>query len=300
MLGGLNGGFFWHSVLRCFFGELGDKTFFITLAFAAWCPWVGVRDSSSITISEVLVFLGALCAFYIRIIVLEVGVKYAGWLTTEVLFASTVLLLALAAKARMDLGSIGAEEKAQFDSGAPDAVESSRSGPAGHQDTTQAPPQRWAISSYGGLGSMANPIPEHANLIDGATARYAGAAPTAGHLVFAFVVPLVTVFLAEAWDRSEGAVLMASHLGADAALSAMLGCLAAVLLAITAGFLVQRTLSDQQLLFAAVLCFSALSLVSLSQALLSLGGLSEPGPVNGMSRTSPERRALRPPPRSGF
>lgn len=57
--------------LRAFLGELGDKTFLLTGILVAWCPWDGVRSNEKARYQQLLVFLAAVLALYVRTLLIS-------------------------------------------------------------------------------------------------------------------------------------------------------------------------------------------------------------------------------------
>lgn len=90
--------------------------------------------------------------------------------------------------------------------------------------------------------------------------------------ILAFLISCSVVFCLEAEDKSEAAFVLPGRRpeGPTIAFGFLLGLVPALLIAVLLGFVLERQLSDQRLTFAVTGIFMALSLVSLSQALLHL------------------------------
>lgn len=280
-----NVGVLGRSLARCFLGELGDKTFFLTLVLAAWCPFYGVRNCPDSVLQQGLVLAGVACALAARVVMVELGGEPAWW-DRYFDFLATVVLLVLGVKAKIELRYADAADCA-------DRLSRTR---AADRSTSPKPTFWTPLSYYDPDPPVAQAAVDHRSVEQGhpdkgfdygsiADGRSSFGAPKAEtmtsdvlSMVAAFVVPLLVAFSAEADDKSLAVLEEINRtLTPASALGAVVGCSLAVCVAVFAGFLFERQFSDQRLLFTVMfVCFS-LALVSLSQGLQQLPALRSPG-----------------------
>lgn len=290
----------WRSCLRGFLGELGDKTFFLTVIFAAWCPWGGVRSGSDRSFQLFLVFAGATVALATRVALPAHDAALEPPLRSAFDGAVTVVLLLLATRARIELNQAEAcaRRSQSFFWSAQSGAASSLSAHAKNPFEESAEeikasnacewnPQAFARPSEPPPAEPPPTVEVPTGKAQAASAAYGALLlpPTSADGVFserisdslvsnilAFIAPLVLNFLAEAEDKSREA-LLPPHFdpGAGwASLGAALGLAAAALLAVIVGFILECQLSDRRALFSVASALLVLSLVSVSQALLHL------------------------------
>merc|ERR1740129_638795 len=87
-------------------------------------------------------------------------------------------------------------------------------------------------------------------------------------------IPLVMIFLGEAGDKSQGALIGCEVQGAEFVLVGMLGYAVAALIAVVTGFVLERALYDEQLLFSVEIGLFVMSFVCITEGLLGLGALA--------------------------
>jgi len=279
-----NGAMLGHAVLRSFLGEVGDKTFFLSIVLTAWCPWGGIRRDEEHLFQTLLVFAGGLVALVLRVVFESVGWSTFPFRDSVFEASSFIVLMILGMKAKLELDRADAHEqgskrlpKAEGDGGNPFNVKA--------EDMEKTPADDDAKWNVGAFSAIA---PGVAVAEQEQQAQGYGAIPLATSAdgvfserisdklvshILAFLVPLVLGFAVEAEDKSDVA-LMAPHMTTATAFGACLGFLPAVLVAVGIGYIANRQLSDPRLLFLIVMGLTSLSLVSLSQALMHLGAAS--------------------------
>jgi len=264
--------------LRTCLAELGSKAFFVTVLFAAWCPWEGVRSHGGRHLQIGLVFAGAYIAFAVRVLTTEVAKDPECW-SSVFDVASCISFLILGLKVRSELSVVDAREQRLLKKATKNAKDASLPGDSSADDLEKPKPQ-WNAAAFSGAlpASSGASTPQYG----GAITQYgAGFVPADGLLstppsdrlvsaVLAFLLPLLLVFMAQADDKSSSVLISAGkdlH-RLDETSGALLGFLLATGFAAVVGLFMERTLSDHRLLFAASMLLFSLSLVSLSQALL--------------------------------
>lgn len=270
-----------HYCLRTFVGELGDKTFFVTAAFAAWCPWEGTRSHGERVLQMGLVFAGSFTALMLRTILLVTTMppRYWDWVCDCV---SCALLLALGIKAKLELSRLeaatprpssaialaAADLRSRMKQEDPETLEGAAAAePQWNKDAfSSMPPLTPAdATDYGSMKSLSQADGVLSERISDRLLSH----------VLAFLSPMVLCYFVEAEDKSSAALLHRSvaH-NAEIAVGAILGSIVAVMLAVFLGFVLERQLLDQRLLFTVSGIFFVISFISLSQALLHLNAAS--------------------------
>mmetsp|Transcript_28377 Transcript_28377/g.90308 ORF Transcript_28377/g.90308 Transcript_28377/m.90308 type:complete len:328 (+) Transcript_28377:64-1047(+) len=303
-----DGGSLWRCLLISLFGELGDKTFWITAIIAAWCPWQGIRKGDQALGERCLVLAGATVALAVRAILI-------GSLTDPKILACWYDAFACGILAL--LGAKAAAERSYMAEGAPQQEEAAKAAPAGAGAEAAAAEPEWNKSAFSNAAAppapappkdpnpfaaeaaeaappaavewnksafafcpstLAESEPEKANYgtlaappprsADGVLSKRIS--DTLASQILAFPAALVAVFLVEADDKSEAALLLSGRRGSEMVIGAIIGFLPSVMLAVFFGFLLERQLGARQALLPVTFLLLALSLVSLSQALLQL------------------------------
>jgi len=299
----LDGGVLWRAVLVSLLGELGDKTFYLIVALAAWCPWQGLRSGGHAPAECCLVFAGASAAFNVRAVLLASAQDSLQWGCWPAALASAALAL-MGAKAVVErrracdadlnpflvpkepsvecpeAGHGTSWNKSAFCSAPRTVAATAESNPfpaESSQDATAGEAQ-WNSTAFGlprtspeagapaasyGAAASLRPLSPHTATVED---RWAS-------LMLAFPVAFALAFLVESGDKSEAALLQESGGGANMAIGAILGFLPAALLATLAGHVLERQLERQTALLLVAFLFLSLGLVSLTQALLHLGVL---------------------------
>jgi len=266
----VHGAMLWHACLRSFLGELGDKTFFLTVILAVWCPWDGIRGGSEHSFQLAMVFAGSLAALLLRVALASAGLGALPTRDNACEATACIVLTILGLKAKIELDR--ADAKAAKALGERSPLKG-----GGAETEAADEPVKWNTAAF----ASAPPAPKwpeppaYGTLQPASPADGILSEPLGDKLVshvLAFVAPLALGFALEAEDKSSGA-LAAIHRGGSPslALGAALGLVPAVAAAVGLGYVAGRQMSDQRLLFLAVVGLLALSLVSLSQALAHLG-----------------------------
>lgn len=286
-----DGEVFRRSCLRACFGELGDKTFLLTVAFSIWCAWAGIRDNDDCIKARCLVFASTLIALGVRIILLtslvdpffaEAMFAYAGGAMMAVLALAAYVEMGRVEASEMKMGLLGSVGEASGrdmfkETEAHDVPEEgwnqiafSGSSPLeGGSATPRVPdvPEKENYGSMGLQGSSMGPLFRgNAALSD----RLAS-------LIISFILPLVTIFVLEAEDKSESAVFLGGRSDStDVAMGAVVGLVPVVLFAIVLGYVIERRLTDQWAAFLVLSILSSLALVELSQGLMHMAYVQPP------------------------
>jgi len=317
----LDGATFWHAYLRSLLSELGDKTFFLTIVLAAWCPWEGIRGSGDRLLQLCLVFAGAFLALAlhaVQFLTAEPSASGRWTCTCEVL--TCLFLFVLGAKAKLELGRVDANGQQSSGQQAVSANPFKEPLPPG----TMPAGGKWNERAFGALtaplassteceerpaavygpcaciptggkwnekafGALMAPWVVSMEREEQPSAVYGSFSPpmTSAHGVFserisdklvshilAFVATLTLVFMAEAEDKSQdafGTLPAKTSPDTDVIAGAVLGFLPATALAVFLGFILERQLSDQRMLFFVTCVLLGLSLVAFSQALVHTG-----------------------------
>lgn len=294
-------------------GELGDKTFFVLLVLALWCPWQGIRDSNAAPLERCLVFLGGSIALLARLIVLAYVPRLR---STDCWFdvASGCVLLILGLRALIERRILGPEPKAASEE-SPIAGDLSSEIPA---DT------KWNQAAFSWLPSVPrNPfaadgdaddsVPHHTEWnksafptvpMPAADAEQASpgfssygttsAPPTSANgilserisdslasQIMAAPLAFVLLFVIQADDKSEEELMDFGRPRLSTVLGAWLGFMIATGAAVLLGAFTQwGFFSKRQILVAVIFVLLSMSLVSFSQALLHLSSLQPPAKVS--------------------
>lgn len=259
-----------HSAIISLVAEVGDKSFFLLMLLAIWCPIAGVRHGEGSCVQQILSAAGGVLALTLRLLMAKV---HFNWIVFD--FAGdiilVVLLVLLAVKAYLDYRGV---EPAKFSQGKSARTElpkklspGSASGylvnfrsydPEAYRDAMSAAPE--ASSKFGqGYGT--------ANLsIDSAGQRFEARTSYIG----AFAIPFAMVFMAEIGDKSQWVLQNTRFISSEEALGTVLGYLASTTAAVFLGFLLERHLQEQMLLCMVAGGLCCLGLVTMSQTALHI------------------------------
>jgi putative Ca2+/H+ antiporter (TMEM165/GDT1 family) len=276
-----DGAVFGRSVVRGLLGELGDKTFFLLLVLAAWCPWDGVRGGSWEYLQLTFVLLGGFVGLAVHICLVAALPDSAmqGWVTPSPFgwvpeAATGVLTLILALRAWLTCPPAPTEPVTK------EGAEASKDDAA----ETETP---WNQNAFL-FNSPLPPPPEqssrNARLIqdnkgsDGVFSERVSDGMVS--TVIAAVGTLILMLLAESGDKAEAVMIAAGRRGADTAFGAVLGMLPAAFIAVLCGFILENQLAVRQVHIVVTFVLLSLSLVSFSECILALdalGPLPRPG-----------------------
>jgi len=301
----IHDGIFWRSALCCFFGELGDKTFFVTVLLAAWCPsWDGVRNSADgktmACILQLLVLAGAALSLLVRTLLASAGV-HPTWWVAGFNFIACATFIGFGVFVRHQRGFAGKAEKST-------ATGSTRAENPFHQSETSAidhqEPEKWNTWAQQKMTAQEtwNPLSYNSAERAGVQSLESGwqqqqqqqnygavwslpkdverqSGNEVVFMILAFLAGLVTVFMCECVDKSQTAFLNAGNqsYGFRGVISAMVGYIPAIVLAVGLGSILEGTLMDEWLLFAIQIGFFSLGFISCSQACLALASIAPSG-----------------------
>lgn len=261
----------WAWCLRCFLGELGDKTFLLAVVFAAWCPWEGVRRSETSQFQQLMVFAGTTVALWARSLMLVTMADAQLW-NGGFDLATCVALLLLIPKAHLDFVNtedldskrrevVAAASRRSAGPSAMGGMFGIWGGSTSKDDDDDIEPESSFVAAY---GTLAPPVSADGVFGERISDQLAST-------IISFVAPVLIIFSAEVDDKSEVVWLAAGgpQTRTDV-IGALLGVSFAVSLAVFIGFVMERQMLDYRVAFLVIGIFSCVSLVSLSQGLLHL------------------------------
>lgn len=308
---------FWRSALCCFFGELGDKTFFVTVLLAAWCPsWDGVRNSADgktmACILQLLVLAGAALSLLVRTLLVSAGVHPAWWVA-GFNFIACATFIGFGVFVRFQQVSAGKVDKltgagsknadnpfltsrsyypTELEASNTDNDESARWNTWAQQKMTSG--ETWNPLSYkpaysagvnssepAGAQSLASGWQRQSYGTVRALPKDVGG-QSGNEVIFmiaAFLAGLVTVFMCESLDKSQMAFVNGGNHKYDfgGVISAMFGYIPALVVAVGVGCILEGTLMDEWLLFTIQIGFFSLGFISFSQACFAMASMSPTG-----------------------
>jgi len=261
-----------------FLAELGDRNWVVILFLSAWCPIWGLRAASQRWKEAVLVALGAGLALLTRSLLAVgmagIGVESYSWARAVGRAVAPVVLWALAAKAYLDYSNANERVQLLRKKEAENAV----SNAGEHEETlynknvfqlphSELPPQTEASASatYGATDQA-----------EGGSALPAGSYPEAagqggcGPVAFALLVPFLTTLVVAFSDPLQGEEDRREHSLVEPLL-AVSGAFAAVALAVLAGTMLERSVSDRRFLLLVTWAIGLSALVATSHATLRFG-----------------------------
>mmetsp|Transcript_39533 Transcript_39533/g.113790 ORF Transcript_39533/g.113790 Transcript_39533/m.113790 type:complete len:300 (-) Transcript_39533:131-1030(-) len=265
---------FARGFLRSLFGELGDKTFFVALVFAAWCPWDGPRDVDHITGHRFVVFLATWFAISAHAM-LAASVRASEWASWSdrgnwVLEMSGGLLFALLS-VRAYLGAT--RSMGRTTATLPGISEAEPLLPKPevqyNRDAFSYPVSGPSFSMGGGLDDGG----ESAEAAHSTSKLGSSDSGFTSSVIVSLLATSLCAFVAEAEDKSWYALVDGGRQGMDLVAGAVLGFVPGVALAVGLGVVMWWQLETGAIRLVAMLAFLALSLISFSQALLHLDAL---------------------------
>lgn len=300
-----------HLSTLAFVSELGDKSYFLAVILAVWCPWRGVRNSQWALPEQLLAASGSLSALISRALIVSVGLRIPSYVDFSLAGFLVVMLLAFAGKAWSDMRHA---ERIHAISGAKAAPIATPIASKPHNDESNSARPAWISGGFLGdfkaydptayeapmktppssAGDDKNPF-GHADgdrnslATDNGFGTYGAAfagVPLAkvqrfshpASLAAAFAIPFFSVFLAESSDKSLQVFrdsLPGHDFRPEILLGASIGYMIAVVTASLLGFVMERQLSEPKLLFAATAGFCALALTTGSTAALQAELISQ-------------------------
>lgn len=278
----------WQIALVCFVSELGDKSFFLTVILAVWCPFQGARSGKGALLQQIFVALGAASALTVHsVLVLAfsgVSLPVSRGLVTLAL--AVELVLGLRAFYHLGHAECNRPQFATLVGGEVTAARDEKTlvgnfkayDPARYGTTEPAAPAQGSTTS--------NPFESDSEgeVLD--SSRWCScASPYVAGFLTSFFVAFVCIFLAQPGDKMRQDIHTAGavqDMKADrqtvidttnnyyAQVGAVGGGVAAILIAVCVGFLLQRHLSDRRLLLAAALGISSIFLVTASYEIVQI------------------------------
>jgi len=241
-------GIFFKFFILTALAELGDKTFFLTVVFAIWCPWHGIRDGSKnvAPMEYLLLLVGCSCALILRTLLLCTGVDPFQWDGFSAVAALVVLSL-FAIKASAEWRVLRNEMSRSQDE------EASIQAAGEHQQVGDPEAMNY------GTTALALPPPDKQET-----------EPWWPILCTTAVLPCVTILFAEAMDRSSGILQVTERRRLDLFFGASFGFVAASAAAVFCGYVIQNHVSKQWLLFLVAGVLWIIAFCSLRDALVRL------------------------------
>lgn len=216
-------GTFFHFVLLAIFAELGDKTWWLTLAFVAWCPFNGLRSKIAkfYRLECIFVLLGSILALTIRSFLLSIHVNPFSWDGFSSMAAFCLVLpcaIVATIQWRFSLNQNEVLERV------PLALSQ------GSEEATSGE----ALESGAATESTLYGTVKHPPLED----RWGWARIA----FFTLLIPFAAVLFAEAMDRSQGILLTVEHARLDLVMGTPIGFAVAEIFAALFGYLTRWVL----------------------------------------------------------
>lgn len=262
---GFEAGDLGRALMRAFFGELGDKTFFLTAVLATWCPWEGVRNGDHLSTQQVLVCAGAILGLFAHVVVVA-SIRSSAWDTWRhqswVFELTSCTLLALLGL-RAYVGRVGAvlPSTADAEGAESDPLVRKEPEPQYNKDAFTFPALPTTEHDYGSTGDM---MMTADGLLGERISNHACST------IFAFVATASLIFVLEAEDKSWYALVAGDRQGSDTVLGAAMGFMSMAMVAALVGHVLWFQLEAYHVRFLAISTLLSLSLVSFSQAMLHI------------------------------
>lgn len=286
-------GTFWTFALRCFFGELGDKTFFLTILLTAWvATWESARRGQAKRYHQLMVLAGALAGLLLHAILVSFDLVSARG-STVFNFLSVVLLVSIGIKLHFQVQNAklaGHECGPTKQVETQDQVWNTTAGaswmngraqpPSSVQSngTTEASTEQWAhfragAQDYGSTNDAEKDPCDHDIIKEPPQDEQITSFNT---LIVAGLISMALIFVIEVGEVSQYYYLAQGvDKGVWLGSSSMLGYTIATCVAVFAGYVMEsQILSDEKLLFIAEMAFFAMAVICTSQAVLGLNSLS--------------------------
>lgn len=256
------------AFFRGLLGELGDRTFFLTVVFVAWCPWRGVRSGDHSFLQQLLVTLGASTALTLQVFLFATQKKPSAWSGLHDWITCTLLCLfvfkAYVDRTRMDGSSL------KLTALEAPLVDPHEEGEQWNRDAFFLPSARRRTES-----ALGSPVSENYGSTPVADIGPATAEPVRINKgpgvvlpeLVAFLLSLFVIFIAETDDRSQ-AILQRVQGDFYVLAASTTGLVGAVVLAYLIGFCLERQCADHTVLTVTICTLLIMSLQSCSQGFL--------------------------------
>jgi len=272
------------AILRSLLAEFGDKTFFLTVAFSAWCPWKGVRKGWSALVERCFVFVSTYGALVVRILMFNLLGDPSLWWGT-VLSSCTclacVVMAAIAYKHHKALdnaqGKALIEFNKHFGPADPRGIET------GTTWNDVAFPRVPLASSSETYGSLLKSETSHVTEMPAkeTPAKETGATDTAARgplsqiirnmstsSFLATLLSFICTFCAEADDKRQSTTNMIRQSPTLFLIGSVIGLIPAVFAAVLLGYAMTCSFTDDKVVFAVMSINVCLFIVTASQFLM--------------------------------
>lgn len=296
--------------IRCFLGELCDKTFLATLVLTAWCPLYGARSGRGFSKQAVAVFLGSASALCLWVFVSHRNLQPDKGDRVAIHWFAVLMTFVLAARAWWDLSIVDRDGERDFIAEQLEryiplparwnpmsniSLPWRRAAPVKQSEEVSGEPEiTWnsipflrlptrirttdveSVTSYGGPSGegLEERMREVRILLDGGSSSLYGLLPD-------FLVPFFVVSVLEVEDKSQ--LIIGSVVTWYPCIAACLGVVIAAFVASLTGFVLTSTMSDSKVLFGSFLTCCLVFVMSLSQATLQLGALQPSAEISLLS-----------------
>jgi putative Ca2+/H+ antiporter (TMEM165/GDT1 family) len=277
---------FWKYALHCFFGELGDKAFFVTVLLSGWvASWESVRNSRRVLLHQFVVFAAAVCGLTIHVMWACFHI-HAMQNTHSIHFAGMVIMLCLGFRIHLDLKTFEKTDQPSWCAdyaterleGEQKTLETIAWNPLSKRCATPQPawnvpsPPAWNPLAFG-YGSVEPPACDMPDaVLDSVCGDLPAKESSAQSLVLVGFLTVILICVVEVGDQAQYSLLTTvdSQTGAKLAVSSTIGYIMATLAATLIGHIMERTFPDPRLLFATELGFFCMAVTCFSQAVLGL------------------------------
>jgi len=244
---------------------------------AAWCPWIGIRNTQYVHVSRLLVLVGAVVAFVVRttIVFSAHNPRSFAWVY-HVLACIFLAILGVRAYVQKNAADAELEEAIRSAKTTEKDADKGAETEATHRDEeadvqwnsyafkphtdpeVEEQEEASQVTSYGALQ-----LPP--KTCDGVLSERWDDEMIS--LLMAPWLSLLLAFMCETQDKSEVAMLIGGHSGKMKAFAYILGAIPAIGIACFFGLVLERQTSEQKCLFFVSVGLFALWLVTISQAL---------------------------------
>lgn len=284
-------GVFWRYALRCFFGELGDRSFFVTLLLTAWvASWASRRAAKRVVQHQLMVLAGALLGLLLHLTWVTLHIN-GRWAASTFNFMGMALLVAIGIQIDLELrrlqkDAIPSLDKAESETG--DGGDPTWNSYAQHHFTKRTSWNPWAgTSEAGDKAATTDQSSAIATSQSYGTIKTKEVPPTINEgeeeapFWSYFIVGILTaalIFVLEVGEKAQYSFLTTGEeKGFMLIFGSMLGYLPATCIAVLSGYMLEIQLPPKwlpSLWFAAELAFFGMALACFSQAILGFGSLA--------------------------